>query len=257
MIVGFLSFFILLSLVQAYYLNLFNTETVEKIGEIKEETRPASLQITQIIDSSCKNCFDVNKINNVIQELNVNITSFETLELTSAKAKQLITQYNILKVPVEIISGETSKSSVVSFWNQVGARKIDDVVIIESIPPYKDITTNQVKGLVSLIMLTDNSCSSCYNVTLHKLILPTYGVFVVNETTYDINSDKGKELVNKYNITKVPTIMLSPDANVYSTLNQIWKQVGSIGSDGWFIFRATEQMGNYTDLTTGKLVIVK
>ena len=36
-----------------------------------------------------------------------------------------------------------------------------------------------------------------------------------SEETYDISDAKGKALLSKYNITQVPTVILSSDVNVY------------------------------------------
>jgi len=79
-------------------------------------------------------------------------------------------------------------------------------------------------------------------------------VKTVSEDTYDISSPQGKDLIAKYNITKAPTLLISPEAKAYDTLTQVWTEVGTVESDGWYVFRATEQMGNYTDLLTNQVM---
>lgn len=250
----FLFLFIFLGGVRAYYLDAFNREVSNKIDMLKEEARPAILQFVGIVDSSCTNCFDINRTSNIIRNLNVNITSSETLEYPSTKAKQLIDRFGIKTVPALIISGEIDKPNVADIWYQLNGEIVGEAVHAKALPPYRNLTSGKIEGLVSLVMLTDDSCNNCYNVSAHKRILPSYGVVVISESTYDINSTKGKELLALYNITKVPTILLSPDAKVYSGLLQVWRGVGSFEPDGWLVFRSTEQMGNYTDLTTGQVV---
>jgi len=58
----------------------------------------------------------------------------------------------------------------------------------------------------------------------------------------------------KYNITKVPALLVSPDAKYYQNLNTAWAEVGTIAPDGWYIFRSTEVMGIYKNLLTGQIV---
>lgn len=246
--------FLLLSVIQSYYLNSYNTEIFKKVGEAKENLRPASLQLVKIADSSCTDCFNIDLITNAMKTLNVNITNSKTLDFSSAEAKQLINQYNIKVVPALIVSGETTKSTIQSYWPQLNGKELDGIVYIQSFPPYRNLTSGNVEGLVNLITLTDNSCNTCYNVSVQKQILQGFGLGIKSESTYDINSSAGEGLLNKYNITKVPTILLSPETKVYSSLVQAWSQVGTIEKDGWFVFRATEAMGAYKDISTGKII---
>lgn len=252
LIVVFLSVLLLLSIFSIYSVYIINSTVNKKVLETKEETRPANLEIIAITDSSCEDCFDINQLISFIKLANVN-TTVSNIDFSSSLGKKLVNDFKIQKLPVLLISGEITKSSVNTLWNQLGGIVSDDTVVIPSIPPYRNVTSNKIEGLVNLIMLTDNSCSTCYNVTTHKLILARYGVKVKTDSTYDINSTDGIAYKSKYNITKVPTIIFSPDASVYTALVQIWQQVGTKEIDGWFVFRATDQMGTYKDLTTGNI----
>jgi len=81
-----------------------------------------------------------------------------------------------------------------------------------------------------------------------------FGIVINNEKTYDINSPEGKQFIQKYNIKKVPIIILSPDANYYLSLKQAWRSVGSTESDGWFVMRNPEAIGTYWDIELNKIV---
>lgn len=111
----------------------------------------------------------------------------------------------------------------------------------EEIPPAGAavLPTEEVeeKKGVRLIKLVDEACDLCYDVGLHNQILARFGVEIVEEETIDMNSKEGKELVEKYKITAIPTIILSPEANQSEALMRIWPQVGSIESDGYLVFR--------------------
>lgn len=244
----------MLSIVRSYYLNSFNLEIFKRIGLIKEEQKPALLQFVSIVDSSCSGCFNINQVADAIKGLDINITKSETLEFSSDRARQLIDQYGIKIVPVLIISGETDNSKIAGLWDQLNTKKNDGVVYFEAFPPYRNLTSGNIEGLVSLITLTYDSCSTCYDPAAHEQVLSRFGIKPTKESVYDVNSTEGNQLLIEYNITKVPTILLSPEARVYTSFVQVWRTVGTVESDGWHVFRATEQMGNYTDLTTGEIL---
>ena len=126
-----------------------------------------------------------------------------------------------------------------------GAENKNGFYIINPIqPPYRDLVQNKITGMAELIMITDESCTECYDVTINKRIIEGMGVVIDKESTFDVNSAEGKKLISKYNISKVPAILISPEAREYKTLVNAWRQVGSIEEDGWFVMRKPEVLGN-------------
>ncbi len=120
-----------------------------------------------------------------------------------------------------------------------------------------DITEKKVKGLVTLTLLDDKSCTECYNVSLHKLVLDRFNMYIEDERMVDITDSEGKYLINKYSITQVPTIILSGEVSEYTALTNIWDQVGTVEEDGSYVFRKLEVMGTYKDLTADKVVVIQ
>ncbi len=220
------------------------------------ETNLPEVQLIRIVDSSCEECFSTDNVVDLFKQGGVKIGEDKTLEYTSSEADVLIKKYNIQKIPAIIVSKEILEyEAIKSVWDQLNATEKDGFFALHAVfPPYRDVSTNEIKGLVSLIMLNDSSCATCYDVNLHKLSLSRFGVKISSETVYDIFSSQGKQLLNKYNITKVPTILLSPDANIYTSFIPVWETVGVIDADGWFVFRSTDVMGIYKDQLTGKTV---
>lgn len=212
-----------------------------------------------IKDNSCQKCFDIGAISQQLKNYGVKFSEEKTLDYSSADAKQLISAYGIAKIPAILISDEVSLyGNAAAFLNQLGAVNKDGWHIAQPVlPPYRDTKSGSVSGLVTLVMLTDKSCASCYDVNAHKSVLPNFFVVVGEEKTYDVSSPEGKELVKKYGIEKVPTILISPNGKEYPHLVQVWPQVGSVETDGWFVFRKVEEMksaGAYKDLKEGKVV---
>ena len=77
-----------------------------------------------------------------------------------------------------------------------------------------------------------------------------------SERTVDALSGEGQGLISKYKITRVPTILTSPESDQYTNLKNVWKNVGTVESDGWYVFREMQQLRGavYKDLTTNQIV---
>jgi hypothetical protein len=87
-------------------------------------------------------------------------------------------------------------------------------------------------------------------------------VKITNITTYDIGSDTGRELVKKYNITKIPTVIISPELKAYMDASPQVAQLFELflinESDGWYVFRTLEIIAEnvtYKDLTKNTTII--
>ncbi|HLC59464.1 MAG: hypothetical protein J4452_04410 [Candidatus Aenigmarchaeota archaeon] len=221
--------------------------------------------LTILNDSTCPQCSGMESFVNSLLSNGIKISSSRTIDYTSSEGKDFISKYNIQRVPAIVISQEVlAYKNIAQVWSQLNATLKDGFYALHTLnPPYKDLATSKVIGLVSVIYLKDGSCSTCYDVSTHRNILVTnFGVVPANETTIDILTDQGKALITKYKINNVPTILISPEAGAYAGLKQVWLQtqsglsgtIGSIESDGWYVFRATSLMGTYFDLTTGKIV---
>ncbi len=225
--------------------------------DISENRIVGKIDATILKDSSCSQCANMSSLINMLKRT-VTFSSEKSIDSFSAEGKELADRLGIQKVPVLILSKDIVKYlSLEALWTQLNASSKDDNLVIPPLsPPYVDLASNKTVGLVSLIYISDPSCSGCYNVSLHKtILLQSFGVVLVNETTYDVLS--GKDLLSRYNITKVPTMLISPDAFYYMPLKEVWKDVGTVESDGWLVFRSTELMGSYKDLATGSVVEAK
>ena len=214
------------------------------------------VEIIEIVDSSCDKCISLSSIPLGLAEAGVFMSDWKKIEYGSEEGKKLVSEFGIKHIPTLLISKdidyyETIKQSLA----QLDLEEKQGFYTIHSIlPPYRDLTKNKVVGLVDLIMLKDNSCSNCYDVTSNKQILQRLGIVVNNENTYDISSAKGKDLISKYNIEKVPIIILSPEADVYDLFVSAWEQVGSEESDGWFVMRKPEGLGTIKDIVSNKVI---
>lgn len=211
-----------------------------------------------LIDSSCEKCNDLSLLINQIKGAGVKIYEEKLIAPSSDEGKELIEKYSIDFTPVIILSKEASAYSIIQqAWPQIGSKENDGSYVLRlASPPFINLTTGRLSGIVNIIYLTDKSCTECYDVNQHKEILinpQSFAVKLDKEETYDVDDAKGKELVAKYNITQVPTVILSDDINAYPS-DQVLKQFFSVEKDGSYVFRRLSSVGTYRDLTTNQVV---
>jgi hypothetical protein len=228
----------------------------KKIVAVKEAERPANIDIIVLQESNCQDCSNLGLLIEAIKKENVKVNSEKTVEISSSEGMELINKYSIAKVPTLIISGEIEKdTNLKALWPQLGEVKDSTFVLRQVSAPYVLTNSGDVRGRVKWIMLTDTSCSECYNVTRHEAILKQFGMSTQDRQLIDIRFPDGQELVDRYQIKLLPTIILIGDLEVYSSLTKIWPQVGTIEDDGAYVFReGVKQMGAYKDLTTNAVV---
>ena len=206
------------------------------------------VQAKLIVNSDCTDCYDLSTFLTTLGEL-MSITS-TTEELSDASED--VEKYDLSEVPAIIFSGDLDLyPETLTKLEALGTYVGTDLVLTTKVnPPYWDIADNEAKGLVTVTYLTDDSCNDCYNVKVHKTVLENYGVFIAEENTVDISSTQGQTLLSTYDITKVPTIIVSSDLQYYDGINKVWAQVGTIEDDGNYVFRNVSVVSaNYTDLS--------
>src|SRR3989344_6175865 len=234
-----------------------NTDTNTNANQEAAKDAP-KLRITIVTSKNCEgNCFDINLFLNALRQNGIKEVGTETLNIEDSQGQTMVEKYKIEKVPTVLISGELDKNpQLAQAWTALG-EIIDQVFVFRKlIPPYIEVATGELKGQFSLVYLTNESCSKCYDVKLHDTALGNLGLKTNDNKIVDVSSDEGKELLKKYAILSVPTILLSGDLAEYSGLQQIWPQVGTISEDGTYVFTKMDEMGSYMNLKTGKLVEV-
>ncbi len=209
-------------------------------------------------DSACERCSNLTILINQIKSSGVRISEEKTVSPTSDEGKELIKKYNIGFAPTVILSKDASVYGIIQqAWPAIGSKETDGSYVLRLVnPPFINLTTGKLRGIVDVVYLTDKSCSECYDVGLHREILTNQQSFAIKldkEEKYDISDAKGKELIIKYNITQVPAVILSNEVGVYPS-SQVLKQFYSIENDNSFVFRKAAVLGTYRDLAANKIV---
>ncbi|NOZ81340.1 MAG: hypothetical protein GXP63_06745 [DPANN group archaeon] len=61
---------------------------------------------------------------------------------------------------------------------------------------------------LSLVVITDSRCDSCNNAEQVKTTVTDKNVKILKEETLDMASERAKELIGKYDITKIPSVLV-------------------------------------------------
>ena len=213
------------------------------------------VNIIEIKPPDCKVCNNMSRFREMISHL-CYISQYLVADYNTELAQGLIEKYNITRLPAVILSPEAKEYKLLNMkWENIGIIEKDNYLVSTQLtPPFYSIPENRVVGLVNLTYLYDPNCIECYDYNLHRATLERFYVKIVNESLVDIHSKEGRRLIEKYNITAIPTFIASPDLKYYKELMNIWDQVGTIEPDGFFVFRNMGKMPGriYLDLETNE-----
>lgn len=212
----------------------------------------------EVILSGCEQCWDTNGFLANMQGDGVNIERTLYYQPDSAEARQMIEKYNITRLPTVVLSSQLlNYSHVVPRWMVIGSMEADGSFVLRvPNPPYVELPSGHVRGEVELIELVDSGCAACYDVGKQKQALgEQFGIAFGKVTRQDVAGPDGRALVEKYNITAVPTVLLSPELGAYLFADGLWAQLGDRAADGWYVFRNMQATNGATwkDITTGQI----
>lgn len=220
---------------------------------IKSFITVGNAQAVVITADDCKDCSSPESFLSEIKTQGIVIGKNRTVGAGSREGKKLLAQYTITKLPTVLLRHVSEE--VLSSLREFGdVAKDGTFVLRDVVPPYRDVATNTTKGRFGIILLTDTTCKECYDAALHKTPLAHLGMIPADEKTVDVADTEGKQLIEKYHIETVPTLIMQGDLVEYKSLNQVWSQVGTIEADGSYVFRkGQESMGTYRILKTGEI----
>ncbi len=240
--------YVLIALLGVLYVaNIFLLGSITSTFVVK----PVKLDflVIQAPAEECQGCTDgENIVTRIDATHNIKYTS-QTVTPDSTIAQKAIENYAITSLPAVIITGDITNQQITGSWKALGAKVNQNNVIIQQILPFYDIQKKAPIGVVNAILITDNTCTDCFNEKTYLNIFTQFGIFMNDVQTYDISSAKGSNIVSKYGITKVPAVLLSSGAGVYNGFTQAWGEVGTRADDGWYVFREVQKLGlKYTDI---------
>ncbi|MEK6953494.1 MAG: hypothetical protein AABX01_00680 [Candidatus Micrarchaeota archaeon] len=216
-------------------------------------------------------CFECRKASVPIQSSAVNFSLLaETLkevfsigiaedieyEANTTMARELIQKYKLEKLPAIIMSDDIlAYPALEAIFANISTIESDGSYVLRKLnPPYLNLSTGKAGGLVSFVYIKAGaSCEpECYDYTVHTTALNNLGVMATSSYYYDYDSSPGRNYTKMYNITKVPTVLISPEVKLYPAFMSVYKQIGDFEKDGWFVFRNFKVLEGawFFDLTT-------
>jgi hypothetical protein len=225
--------------------------------DLENKTVHGLVDLTLITAPLCIKCSNLSGFADQLTAMGVGLDKIVSVAYDSKDGAALVKDYNISRVPTFMMSEDASwYPQITQAWTTVGTVEAGTFVMREATPPYIDLTTGKMRGIVSATYLADKSCANCYDPVMHKQILNGAGMTFQDETKVDVSSDAGKAMVKKYNITLVPTVVVTGDTAAYTQLLGIWGQVGTVEKDGALVFREPSVLSvTYKDLATGKITV--
>jgi glutaredoxin len=212
---------------------------------LTEERVVGYVDFVLVQNSSCVECLDLNYFLDILDAYGIAVRSQKVIEYDSEEGKAISENYLIDRVPLVFIKGDISEYTMFSLvWSEAGgAVESDGVYSFREAVPYFDVLSGETKGLVTVTKLIDQNCFDCLDVNELVEPLNLMGVTIVKEETFDVSSPEAKNLIEKYEITKIPTIIVSSDAEEYLDFFVAWPEVGTQEEDNNFVFRNLEVLG--------------
>ena len=217
-----------------FLLSQLNRALVHRLPEL-------SFVVVTSPEGVCDECFDAQRIPERVKALGVaRADRIRTLSADSLWGKYMLWRYDLAELPAVVVSGDVSDVQLGELWRALGARAQGKTMILSGFLPSYNMDTGEKRGIVSLTLLTDKRCEKCSNPEFFVSLLQRSGVYVDSYNIYDVSSKDGSAYVKKYGITRVPTFIASPDIAAYSMIAGSWSDVGTVESDGSFVFRKTD-----------------
>jgi hypothetical protein len=237
---------------------LFTGTVNRKFMEAIELSKPQEGTLTTITPEGCPQCRPLDAVLAAVKAQNVDLSKEQTVSAGSSEGSALIGKYAVTHLPALVFeSAQRIKVPVRRGFEQNGRAVGEAAFVWEQItPPYYDVASGNITGLVEAMYLTDERCAECFNpIQVLQPMLLRFGIQPVSTKILDVSDREGKELVEQYAITKIPTVILSKEASAYASLLSTWQRLGTTEEDSSLVFRIMEAVrGTYKDLESGEIV---
>lgn len=196
------------------------------------------IDLLKIVDSDCSECFSTDNLIGIMKQRSANSEfSEKTIEFDSVEGKELVKKFSLKKIPTIVLQGDVNKAGLIELFRGVSTVEQNAVVLRKILPPYLDLDSGKVVGKVSVTLIEKKDCAQCFDANLLVNELKSLNVFLTDEKRLFFDDNTAKELIQKYNIARLPVLVLSSDLNYYEDLVAGWANVGSVESDGVFLTR--------------------
>lgn len=214
-----------------------NVEQTEVSVDFDTDLAENEIGAFAIHHNLCEQCYPTENVFGYLkQETKYELVVDEQMYEDSEKAKELVEKFGITKLPAVILHGD-NLDEIEEKLPQF-TRKGDYLILDAPQPPYYYIPTNNIIGYVELIYLKDPDCTICPKIgELSHDMQWNMGVGFSEKRAVYPNMTEYHELVEKYDIEKVPTYIFKGDLLEYENIKKYWERVGTIENDGALVLR--------------------
>jgi len=239
-------FYIIIPLLVLFFLYFTFFYSENKISFFENNIHDSNLvHIKAFIKEDCSECTRVEDYLEVYKKAWVKFESISYKKYWSEEYKAHSNNYKINKLPFIVFSENLSNYKTISdSWEKTFWYKSSkwEYIVNDIIPPFYDLTDKKIKWLINLVYIWDKSCKNCYKIDDIKIILNSFWLKFKNVKEIDSKSLEWKELIEKYNIVKIPTIILSKNMELYKNFSYFWSNIWTKEKDGFFILREPEKI---------------
>jgi len=202
------------------------------------------------VSPNCENCFSLSSLKGQLEKMGIRFADYRIVGAESVEGLAVIQENKLTFAPALLISKDIDKYDWIVESIKSSLEDRGEYYLLKSpVAPYKDLVSDSVRGVVSITLLNDSSCEDCFDVGELRQAFQQMGVYFVDEKILDVSSVEGKAFVLKYNVTKVPTLVLSKEILDYAQLREVLGSVGTFDDkDQSFVFRKIEDVGEYVEV---------
>lgn len=231
------------------FLNVYLLNSIQKGTNVPEKKVPPlpKIELYALVPDNCPECLDIEAIlPELAKSTKANVTKTEVIK--QKDAGQLIKEYEIKHLPTILVKGEIENTQLSSVF----AKSKDALVAKELPPPYYDVESNSVKGKVTLTLIEPN-CKDCANLSfLGRQLSSQAGVFLEDQKTINADSLEAKELIKKYSLKILPTVILSEEISEYVQILPALESIATKESDNNYALR--EIPPPYYEISSNKVI---
>jgi len=177
-----------------------------------------------LVGNACEDCID---LADLAVALNL---GYSTTELSVEDASDYISKYNITGVPALLVLTE-EELPLFNF------EQVENGFLLQNIAPYRNLATDDLVGEVEISIIEAPNCDECFNITLFTEQI--VDAMAVTKTT---NVEATQDIINKYDLTRLPVVIVEGEVEEYIYADAIGPKVGNA--------RLLEALAPYYDLAT-------
>ncbi|MCX8189705.1 MAG: hypothetical protein N3F05_00550 [Candidatus Diapherotrites archaeon] len=213
-----------------------------------------AVRIIELVDGSCEQCKEPFELLSALtSQSGINVVDFKRIDVNTDEGKELAKKHYIDFVPSLIFSKEISDYNLGEYIG-IGTFGPDgSFVVREKFPPYKDLKSGTVKGLLYVTIIEHSFCWACQGAKeMLAFLRNNLGLSFKEILVYDFNSPEAKKLIENYGISYIPAALVFGDTSEYKLFSEHWPKLGIVFKDGVYMLDDYKLLGEgyYFDLNS-------